>query len=446
MKTNYTQMSTSSFLRNNKFINIFFFYKTLSHSQKIIVAFLFFLRVIFTPIAFIIHLVNYLVILYEIFLNKNWKISKFFKKTRLNISTFSIVTTGGTGGHLFPAIEFASRAVISRKITLVCDKNIKPLLEKRYKTKNNFEKQGIYSSFGVVDCFFLPIIPLKKNLQSFLCFVLSMLKIFFYFLKNCFFIRNIIGFGGYVSFPVLFFAVILRKKIFIHEQNAVFGKMNLIFLCFASKIFTFLPIKTTLKNVINVGMPLPLAIESRERIIIRKKTDMINILIISGSSGGIESNKSILPAVINFSKKHKNIHVMHQVSNDFVNDVVEKYIKHNISCDVRPFFDNIYDILEITNVAISRAGASSIVDLLSFGVPTIFIPLKTSADNHQVKNANWVVSNNLGLVHKPWESNSYNLSALINLCVSDELALRSLNIGQFAIKRGASMQMLKEIF
>jgi UDP-N-acetylglucosamine--N-acetylmuramyl-(pentapeptide) pyrophosphoryl-undecaprenol N-acetylglucosamine transferase len=113
---------------------------------------------------------------------------------------------------------------------------------------------------------------------------------------------------------------------------------------------------------------------------------------------------------------------------------------------VKPFFDGIYDILPKIDLCISRSGASSIVDLLAFGVPTIFIPLRTSADDHQMKNANWVVQNHLGFLHKPWESNSYNLTALMHLCSSKSFMEQTEYLGQLAIKRGASERMSEEIF
>ena len=422
-----------------------FFMEDLSLNQKAFVIGLQILRIIFTPIALIIFFLYSLHTVIEEILHYFPKFRGWFD-TRISIRKLNIVTTGGTGGHLFPAISFAIECNQENRMILISDANSIPMISKRNFVKKEFLHNAINSPTGTILLLTLPILPLRKRVKSFLYLWVSILKSLMYFILYGFLFRKVTGFGGYASFPTLFWAVILRKPIFLHEQNAVFGKVNLIFAIFAQKIFTFFSIHSNLHNVYNVGMPLPEAISSKPRIIKREQTDKIQLLIISGSGGGAESVKSILPAVINFSRKHKNLHVMHQAGESIAQEIRDRYEKHHISCEVKPFFDGIYDILPKIDLCISRSGASSIVDLLAFGVPTIFIPLRTSADDHQMKNANWVVQNHLGFLHKPWESNSYNLTALMHLCSSKSFMEQTEYLGQLAIKRGASERMSEEIF
>lgn len=422
-----------------------FFFQNLSFTHRLFVAFIWLLRVIFTPIVLVIGIISVIHYYLEEFVHRFQRVRGYFD-TRYSIRKLNVVATGGTGGHLFPALNFAMQSSSAQRMGLISDSKAISIILKRYKVRNKTINNIIYCGEGKIRWLFLPIIPLKQSFKSLLLFILSMIKSFFQFFIYGFFLRKIVGFGGYASFPTLFWGVVFRKQVFIHEQNAVFGKVNFLFLIFAKKIFTFIPIETPLRNVYNVGMPLSNAIELGGRFVKRQKTEILNILIISGTNAGAESVKSILPAVINFSKKHKDIHVMHQASGSVAVELEERYKKHGISYDIKPFFENIHEILPQVSLAISRSGASSIADLLAFGVPTIFVPLKTSADNHQVKNANWVVNNNLGFLHKPWESNSYSLTALMNLCVSESFSGQMSRLAQLAIKRNANAAMFSEIF
>ncbi len=422
-----------------------FFAEELSFKQQSFVVVLQILRIFFTPIALVTFILYSLHTIIEEVLHYFPRFRGWFD-TRISIRKLNIVTTGGTGGHLFPAINFAIECNQQHRMMLISDANSIPVILKRNAIKKRLISNAIHSQNGTILSLTLPILPFRKQVKSLLFFGISMVKSFLHFILYGFLFRKVIGFGGYASFPTLFWAVIFRKPLFLHEQNAVFGKVNLIFAIFARKIFTFLPVNSSLHGVYNVGMPLSEAIASNPRIIKREQTDTIQLLIISGTSGGAESIKSILPAVINFSRRHKNLHVMHQAGENIAQEIRDRYSKHQISCEVQPFFNDIYNILPKIDICISRSGASSIVDLLAFGVPTIFIPLKSSADDHQMKNANWVVKNHLGFLHKPWESNSYNLTSLMHLCYSKTFMEQTAYLGQLAIKRGASERISEEIF
>ncbi len=367
------------------------------------------------------------------------------------INFFSIITTGGTGGHIFPAIRFSSHAAINgQSICIVTNKNSLPLLKNLgYLHKNHFfyTEEPCESPNGmVVRC--LNIQPLKKNIKSIVSFTLAAMRAFWMMCTHGALVNNIIGFGGYVSFPTLFWGVIFCKKIYIHEQNIVFGKVNQLFIPFAKKIFTCLPIEcgdVLQKKTYHTGMPLRRSVEQQG--FIRKNTvgGEIRILIMSGSSGGGESASAITPAVIHFAKKlDGNIKVYHQASGEHAKTIQKQYERHHIKYEIKAFFDDVYSLLPTVDLCISRSGASSIVDLLSYGVVTIFIPLRNSADNHQIKNASWVAQNNLGFMHKPWESSFYSLVALMGMAIYSNNKLPK--NAQKAIKRNARSSMLHYIF
>ena len=368
-----------------------------------------------------------------------------FKK----ITFFSIITTGGTGGHLFPAIRFASHIIMKgEKIRFILNDKSLPLLKKLgYTHKNHFfYTEESCECTDAMKLIVLKIRPFAKNIKSLLVFTHAMLHSFYFFLTLGGLIQNVIGFGGYASFPTMFWALIFWKKIYIHEQNVVFGKVNALFLPFAEKVFTAFPTEKTQTNIYHTGMPFPRKIE-QQSFIKKELKNSINILVISGSSGGSEAVKSILPAIINFAKKYKGeVMIYHQASGKFANEIAEKYTQHNINHTVSPFFENIHNLLPKIDLCISRSGASSIVDLLSCGVVTIFVPLQNSANNHQTKNASWVVQNNFGFLYKPWESNFYNLTALMYFALTANTRLNISKQSQTAIKRNARSLIFNHIW
>jgi UDP-N-acetylglucosamine--N-acetylmuramyl-(pentapeptide) pyrophosphoryl-undecaprenol N-acetylglucosamine transferase len=373
---------------------------------------------------------------------------KFFKNFRKN-STLSIVTTGGTAGHIFPAIRLCGKAVkLNKNIHFVSNEIGKNLILKLGKVQNgNFtyteHKDENYKPIAIT---FLPICPVNlKKMPSMFQFGISMFLGLLIVLRRGAVLENVVGFGGYASFPMLFWASVFCKKIYIHEQNVVLGAVNELFLPFATKIFTAFPTDIKKLNCHYVGMPLSHNLEKQtphKHINLRGK---IRILIISGSSGGTEAMNSIIPAIILLSKKHKNLlHIYHQVHSAHIASVKNKYLEHEISATVEPFFENIHELLPQIDLCISRPGACSIVDLLCFGVTTIFLPLKHSARNHQMKNAAWVVSNKAGFMYKPWESNVYNFAALMAFCLTsaNENGLSTQNV----IKKNARGVMCNTIW
>lgn len=376
------------------------------HKHNTLIFLLFFLQFIFSPFYFLSFL-HYLSI-------KPFSGKYLFKK----INFFSIITAGGTGGHIFPAMRLASYFNIKgKKIRFVCDSKTPKLLSKiGYIEKNNFfYTENAFECPNSIPLTILNIKPVKKNIQSLANFIYAMWQSFIFMLLYGALVQKIIGFGGYASFPMMFWGVIFRKKIYIHEQNTVFGKVNRIFMPFAHKIFTTFPVENypTQKNIYHTGMPVPYFLENKQSATI-KHDDILRILVISGSSGINKTSDAITSAIIAFASKYKgNIHIYHQASKESSLVISEKYKENNISHTIQPFFENIYSLLPQVNLCISRSGASSIVDLLTFSIPTIFMPLENSAENHQLKNALWVVKHNLGFLYKPWESNFYNLSALM---------------------------------
>jgi UDP-N-acetylglucosamine--N-acetylmuramyl-(pentapeptide) pyrophosphoryl-undecaprenol N-acetylglucosamine transferase len=292
-----------------------------------------------------------------------------------------LIATGGTGGHVFPAYSLANHFIKNNY-------NVKLTTDKRgYNYLKNYENLNLIK---------IPSSPLNKN--NIFKLLLSILIILFSVFRSLVFLlfnkpSIVFGMGGYSSFPICIAAKFLRIKFVIYENNLIIGKANKYLLPFANKIFVSykdlegVPYKYNNK-IIEIGNIV------REEIINLKnendqnnKFNDIKILVLGGSQAAkVFADK--LPKIF---KKLKNseipIKVYQQCHNEQNDQLSEFYRKNNINCEIFNFTNKIIDYYTKANLVITRSGASVLGELINIKIPFISIPLPTSADNHQLKNA-----------------------------------------------------------
>ena len=316
-----------------------------------------------------------------------------------------LIATGGTGGHIFPAYSLANY-----------------LMNKNFSVKLTSDKRGaIYlKDYNDLNLINIPSSPLiKKNIFKLFC---SFFIISFSIIKSIFILifdrpSIIFGMGGYSSFPICFAAFILRIKFIIYENNLIIGKANKYLLPFAKKIFVSYKelegISEKYQNkVVEVGNIV------REEIINSyisngRKTnfDNLNILVLGGSQAA-RVFADELPQIFKKIKDSKiNIKVYQQCQKSQNQQLSQFYQKAQIDFEIFNFTSNIINYYSNSNLVITRSGASVLGELVNFKIPFITIPLPTSADNHQYKNAEFYSKNGYGyfLEEQDIKNKLYNL-------------------------------------
>ena len=241
--------------------------------------------------------------------------------------------------------------------------------------------------------------------------------------------------GGYSSFPVCAAAAILKIKFVIYENNLIIGKANKYLLPFAKKIFVSYRELEGISNnyndkIIEIGNIV------REEIIDskifnnqNKKFDEIKILVLGGSQAAkIFANK--LPQVFERLQKSKiPVKVFQQCRNEQNKQLSQFYKKAKISYEVFNFADNIIDYYCNANLVITRSGASVLGELINVNIPFISIPLSTSADNHQFKNAIYYKKRGFGYLinEKDIDNQLYDL---INSIFKDKSLIKNILTNQ----------------
>ena len=298
--------------------------------------------------------------------------------TNLKKKKTIFVVAGGTGGHLFPAKVVAEDLTAHKKFNvfflsdkrgfLACkpdqNTNLLPVWAKGFFGKNNIHK--------IISLFITG---------------LGLLQSLYYILRYR--PEQVIGFGGYTCVPVFFAALILRKKIFIHEQNAQIGRTNKFFAKYADTVFYGLPLSTPIPRSIHLGNPVRKEILSLSDLPYTSphKDKKFHILIMGGSMGAAFFATLLPKTIMHLSQKDQSrLHITFQCPQHHIDSVKERLNQSNISYDIAPFFVNISDYIKTSHFVISRAGALSVTEMSIAGKPTLFIPYPYATDDHQAKN------------------------------------------------------------
>lgn len=309
-----------------------------------------------------------------------------------------ILSGGGTGGHIYPAIAIADE------------------LKKRYPdaeflfvgANDRMEMQRVpqagYSIKG------LQIAGIQRKLS------LKNLLLPFKLLKSLYQARQIIqkfqpdaviGTGGYASAPTLKAAQWLKVPYFIQEQNSFAGitnkwvskKANKIFVAYQNmeKFFPKAKIQIT-GNPIREGLT---AIQDKNKNAFESFSLDENkfTLLVLGGSLGAKSINQLISSNLSFFQENE-VQILWQCGKFYYDKYKEKQTE---MVQVRPFIENMNDAYAVADVIISRAGASSVSELCVVGKPVIFVPSPNVAEDHQTKNAQAIVDEKAAILVKETE-------------------------------------------
>ena len=293
-----------------------------------------------------------------------------------------LICTGGTGGHIFPAISLAQYLEKKKfNVDLITDYRAKRFINNL--NLRNITFINVQTPTG------------KKGLGL----IYSLFLIFFSFLYSVFFLlfkkpQLIIGSGGYASFPVLLAAKLLKKKFVIYETNSVVGRVNKFFLNSSIKIFTGYPLKHLNINNDKINFVGQLIREqiyaAKEKNDLKKDNNFDFTLLVIGGSQGAEIFSKTLPQSLNkLFSLNKKIRIFHQSGNKEQETKIDFSYKKNSNVTIFNFEPNIEKYMMLSDLVITRAGSSTLSELAFLQIPFIAIPFKNSLDNHQFYNAEY---------------------------------------------------------
>ncbi len=277
------------------------------------------------------------------------------------------ITGGGTGGHL----------VIARAIKEELNKRgLKPIYigstagqDKTWFEKDTgFAQTYFLESRGVVN---------KKGIHKILALFAIIRSAFTcktLFKKHQ--VKYVFSVGGYSAAPASFGALLYGIPLYIHEQNAIQGKLNSLLRPFCKAFFSSYDTKA-----IMTSYPVSEAFFQ----IKKERKELKTIIFLGGSQGATFINQLALKMAKLLQQE--GIAIIHQTGKEEFEQIKQFYEDEGILADVFDFSNEIPEKLAQADFAISRSGASTLWELCASNVPTLFIPYPHAAANHQYFNA-----------------------------------------------------------
>lgn len=291
-----------------------------------------------------------------------------------------VITAGGTGGHIYPAIAIIEKVkelepgseILYIGTTDRMEKDIIPKLKIPYVgiEMKGIDRKHLWKNISVYFTFRKAIKTAKKEISKFHPDI-------------------VVGVGGYISAPVILAAHKLKYKTLIHEQNSTPGVSNKHIAKYVDCVCVSLPDTLTKfenKNVVYTGNP-----RSEQIIQARpaKKADFgldearKLVIICMGSLGSAtmtEKLKELIPAL-----KDKPYQIVLVTGKSYYDDYKGIKVPENVG--IAPYLDNLIELMKKADLFVSRAGASTIAELTAIGLPSILVPSPYVTENHQMKNA-----------------------------------------------------------
>jgi len=318
----------------------------------------------------------------------------------------ALIMAGGTGGHIFPGLAVAE-ALRERgwRVHWLGGKGTpdSPSMESQLVPPRGFAFETIDFSGvrgkGLVTLALLPMRLLKAFWQSIAV------------------VRRVrpdvvVGLGGYIAFPAGLMSVLLGKPLVLHEQNSVAGLVNKVLAGVADRVFTAFP--DVLKHAKCVGNPLRPAFMQQGEPTARfaNRSGPLRLLVLGGSLGAQALNR-IVPQALALIPEAQRPHVLHQSGARQIEELRENYRLAGVKAELTPFIDDTALAFAEADLIVCRAGASTVTEIAAVGAAALFVPFPAAVDDHQTRNAAFLVRCGAGWLMPQAELTAASLAAVL---------------------------------
>ena len=297
------------------------------------------------------------------------------------MSGLIVLAAGGTGGHIFPAEALAGE-LLGRgvKVALVTDKRGQAFGGRLpgvdlHRIRAGRPGKSVWSKFIAAVDTLLGMIDAGKILRKLAP-------------------DAAVGFGGYPSVPTMLAASRMNLPTLIHEQNALLGRANRWLAPRVKRIATSFPTvggldAETHARAVETGNPVRAEIAAlRNRTYAAPGTGPIELLVIGGSQGAHILSRVVPAAMAQLPKTLRaRISLAQQARPEDIEEVRAAHQASGVKAETATFFSDIPARLARAHLVISRAGASSVAEICAVGRPSILVPYRFAADDHQRFNA-----------------------------------------------------------
>ncbi len=349
-----------------------------------------------------------------------------------------ILTTGGTGGHIFPALAVAQ--AVRRRF---------PQCAILFVGGTHGSEAALAQEAGL-DFRALPSQGiLGKGLQS----IPGLLRMGWGVVQGCFLVRSfrpqvIVGFGGYAGFPAVMAGTLLQVPTAVHEQNSIPGMCNRTLANRVDRIFCSFEDQDTVfdgNKVRMTGNPV--------------RGDILHLwdqkggkaagsgkrlLIVGGSQGATAINEAVMEILPTL--RRERVRIWHQTGTRDFERVRQHYDKVYPEARVEPFIQDMAAAYAFADLVLCRAGATTLAELTIAGKPSLLIPFPYAVHDHQLKNARYLEEAGAALVMGQSYMKEINLAATITDLLAMPEKLRAMGRQAYGLGRpGAAEAIVEEM-
>lgn len=285
------------------------------------------------------------------------------------------LASGGTGGHVFPALSLADALETKgMDIRMLTDRRGSRLIE-NYRPYTALPAGSPFAGSVLRRLFAVAKLAIGGVV------ILAMIA------------RKrpacVIGFGGYPSFMPMLAARLCGIPVLMHEQNAIMGRSNRLLAGWAQLVMTSWHDTSGLPQTANIrhtGLPVRAPFTALPDY--QPHNSRHHILVLGGSQGAYLFGELVLKAITAMPAAiRKQISITHQIRTEQIEKARAQYQDAGMQAEIASFFDDVPEKMAVADIIICRAGASSVAEIASAGRPAIFIPLAGAMDDHQTANA-----------------------------------------------------------
>ena len=321
-----------------------------------------------------------------------------------------LIMAGGTGGHVFPALALAR--LLRQESCEVIWLGTRRGMEAKIVPAENIPVEWItiggLRGKGLLTLLMAPFRLFRALWQS-----LRIMR-----RRRP---RVVVGLGGFVTGPGGVAAWLTRRPLLIHEQNAVAGFTNRCLSHLAREVLEAFPGSFGGQDRARaIGNPVRADIAAlpapAERF--ASRTGAIRLLVIGGSQGAVKLNRTVPEAIAHLAGK-TDLVVRHQAGERWIDMARESYAHAKVDADVVPFIGDMAQAYAWADLVVCRAGALTISELTAAGVGSILVPFPAAVDDHQTRNARFLVEAGAALLIPESELSAERLAReLETLCAN----------------------------
>ena len=345
-----------------------------------------------------------------------------------------VISAGGTGGHIYPALAIINKIKEKEPKSEFLYIGTHNRMEKDIIPKHNipfksieiygFNRKNLLKNFKTVKCLIEAKKACKKIIKEFNPDV-------------------VIGVGGYVTYPVIKAARSLGIKTFIHEQNSIAGKANLILsktvdligVSFKSSIKEFPKEKTIFTG--NPCMEDAVKKQPMDKKELGLDKNQKLVLFVMGSLGSSKVNEFLVDTMSLF--KDKKYEILYVTGKNDYEEISKKKFPSNVK--VVPYIENMTRIMKNTDLIVTRSGASTLSEIIALNLPSILIPSPYVPNNHQYINAMDIVNVNAGILIEEKNLDSKKLVKEIDSLLDNDNKLKEMknNLDKLKVNNSATI-------